>query len=119
MKNGVILGFLLFVAQWACAQSENGPEKLLKSVEETEIGCIIWPAELPKSVPMVFDADDYYRRQIDQPWEEVHCFSGIPLTKNGIDFERFKPGPLNEDLPLVHTLTGSIFTFDYLRPSVR
>jgi hypothetical protein len=85
-------------------------EKPIEQANEVEPGCVIWPLEL-KPVPVVFDADAYYREQIKFTSREA-------MNPFGPNSEaRYH---LDKDLPQSQVLTtGTIFTFDHLRHSVR
>jgi hypothetical protein len=84
-------------------------EKPIEQVNEVEPGCVIWPLEL-KPVPVVFDADAYYRSQVVQPYSLTYR---LPCGNSDFDLDAYilsqGPLPLNEDLPFVHTLNGAVF----------
>jgi hypothetical protein len=94
-------------------------EEPVEQVNEAEPGCVIWPLEL-KVIPQVFDADAYYRSQVVQPHGLTYQ---LPCGNSDFDLDAYilsqGPLPLNEDLPLINTLNGAVFTFDYIRPTVR
>lgn len=99
MKTTITI-FAIALALGAAAQEE------LKTIvlKESEIGCIIPPRSIEPTV-YVWDADAYYRAQIKQPILSNEQFYGTM--------------PLSEDLPFVHTLRGSVYTFDFLQYTVR
>ena len=106
MKKIVLLTFL-FIGFVASAQNEKGASGEIITVEKEEKPeCIIWPLKI-KSVPMVFNADAYYRSQIKQPWVSAGCAYQDPVKA------------LSKDRPFIHTINGSVYTFDYLRYQVR
>lgn len=114
MKTLTFLFVFLLAVAFAQAQ-DNQPQKPVKVKEVPEAGCIIWPAELPKPVPHIVDADEYYRNQIVQPFYVRDEAS----KQDPCHYHGFTKGVLDEDLPFINTLTGTVFTFDYLRNSVR
>jgi hypothetical protein len=105
----------LFAGLAVFAQNEEPVEQ----VNEAEPGCVIWPLEL-KVIPQVFDADAYYRSQVVQPHGLTYQ---LRFGNSDIDLGAYHlyqdPIPLNEDLPLVNTLNGAVFSFDYIRPTMR
>lgn len=110
MRRTFITLFAIVVVFGATAQEVKIPEQ----VEFVHVA--------PRPVPFVFDADAYYRSQVAQPaiaWNihSLHC------SNSNFDYDTYYkslgPQPLNEDLPFVHTLTGAVFTFDYIRPMAR
>lgn len=108
MKNTILL-FALFLGFATFGQDKPVEEIKTLKIQEPKDVCILWPAEL-KSPPLVFNADDYYRGQVVQaPFE----------YKVGTSQAGTGSMPLSEDLPFVHTLNGSVYTFDYLRNSIR
>ena len=114
MKTLTFLFLFSFVVGFAQAQ-DNQKQEPVKVKEVPETGCIIWPVEPPKTVPHIFDADEYYRHQIVQPFYVQDEAS----KQDPCHYRSFTKGVLDEDLPFVNTLTGTVFTFDYLRNSVR
>jgi len=106
MKN-ILLLFVLLLG--FAAQAQEKPAEEIKTIKIEDPGkiCILWPQEL-KPIPLVFNADDYYRSQVVQVPSEVK----VGTTPVG-------SMQLSEDLPFVHTINGSVYTFDFLRYSVR
>ncbi len=121
MKNLLFIG-MIFVAFTAFGQEEANENIQEKGSQEPEIGCIIWPEEIAIR-QLAFNVDDYFRSQIVQPYSLITRFPCGNISKEAREryFEKKskRVGPLNQDLPFMHTLTGSVYTFDYFRNSVR
>ena len=101
------------------AQNEN-EHQTIQVLEIPEPGCIIWPALPEIETTINFDADQFYREQIKQPYGIV---LRLRCGNSDFDYDEYRksrgPEPLNQDFPITSTLTGTVFTFDYLRPSAR
>ena len=110
----------------AFAQPRDIPLKKMP-VQKSGITCghfnsqVVKPLELAQPF-IAFSADEYFRAQIIQPnifWDIQRFGCGLSNFQAQNYWESLGPRPLYQDLPFVHTLTGAVFTFDYLRLSVR
>ena len=114
---GLIIAMFLTICVFAQSEKQEKVDRIPNG-EKPE--CIIWPAEVAKITPVVFNSDEYYRTQVKQPYG---ISFQLPCGNSDFDLDAYiisrGPEPLNENLPFVNTLRGSVYTFDYLRYQVR
>lgn len=102
MKNTLLI-FAFFLGFGVFAQSETA-----KVVDLAVSDRALKPSEAQTNQE-TFDADEYYRTQVQQPWVEEHpvwLFTGCMfyrLSEEAIAEMRKKPWPLCEGLPFIHT----------------
>jgi hypothetical protein len=97
MKNALLI-FALFLGFAASAQET----KIIEPDKTWVTTCI--PRALHVEIPVVFSADAYYRTQLRKPIGEFNSLQNWALSK---------------ELPFMHTITGSVYTFDFIRYTVR
>ena len=102
MKNALLI-FALFLGFAANAQEENTVKETVLKIDSTWVTTCI-PRALHIEIPVVFSADDYYRTQLRKPISEFHSLQNWALSK---------------ELPSMHTITGSVYSFEFIRYTVR
>jgi hypothetical protein len=99
MKARVTIILLAFaLGAFAGNPETKEAEKNLKTVQQLEL------REIPALVPE-WDTDRYFRGVLIQPTEVNEAATGTM--------------PLSAELPFVHTLRGTVYTFEHIRYTVR
>ncbi len=104
MKNALLI-FALFLGFAATAQEENTVKETVLKLDSTWVTTCI-PRALHVEIPVVFSADDYYRTQLKKPISDF------------INLYNWN-GALSKELPFMHTINGSVYSFEFIRYTVR
>ncbi len=96
----IIITLVAFVIAFGAKAQEKKVERI---IEKVEIDCVI-PLRNNEKDLVVRNIDDFYRTKITRPVAEFHSLNNWQLSQK---------------LPFMHTINGSVYSFEFLRYQVR